>query len=80
MSRVFQVALEKHDNGAAEKAEKKGREIAERIAKAVEAATKERMIVDYVENRGGKVRVRLLVPNPDSNIGRKIVVGYEIKV
>jgi hypothetical protein len=81
MNRVFQVALEKHnDADAVKRATEKGQAQAERIAKAIEAAHKQGASVDHIEHHNGKVRVKLSVPHPDSNgANRKLSVTHEIK-
>ena len=79
MSRVFNIALEKHTD-ATDKAIKKGEAHAKRIAEAVLSATKDNIKVESVVNQGGTVRVRLLVRDPDSKTGWHKTVGYEIKV
>jgi hypothetical protein len=78
MSRILNLALEKYnEKDAVTKATDKGKKHAKRIADAIDAASRDGIVVDHVSNHGGKARVRLQVPHPDSRIGRKITVGHE---
>lgn len=80
MSRVFNMALEDNSKDRDEAARERGEALAKRIAKVIDAAASEGMVIGDIDARGPKIRVQLYSPSPSFlNESRRLPVSFELE-
>lgn len=80
MSRVFNMALEQSSHDRDAEARERGEALAKKIAKVIDAAASEGMVIGNIDARGPKIHVQLYSPSPSFlNESRRLAVSVELE-